>query len=231
MRQIISWSGGKDSTAMLLRMIEMGEQIDEIIFVDTGFEYPEMYEYIEKIKKYINPDITILKAGEELWDKWFYEKVTRGKYKGMQRGFPFVVNPCWFSREAKIKPLQKIQQNVDIVCIGIAFDEQNRVRENNKFRYPLIEWKWTEQDCAVYLEKKGMTNPLYRHLTRTGCWLCPKQSKHSLYFLWKYHPNLWLKLKQYEKDSPHGFKPNKTLNEYEIEFLNSEKNEPNTTNQ
>ena len=50
-KHIVSFSGGKDSTAMLLLMIEKGYKIDEIIFLDTGVEFPEMYEHIEKVKK------------------------------------------------------------------------------------------------------------------------------------------------------------------------------------
>ena len=35
MKHIVSFSGGKDSTAMLLRMLEENMQVDEIIFCDT----------------------------------------------------------------------------------------------------------------------------------------------------------------------------------------------------
>ncbi len=47
MKHIVSFSGGKDSTAMLLMVIEYGMQIDDIIFCDTGKEFPEMYEHIK----------------------------------------------------------------------------------------------------------------------------------------------------------------------------------------
>ena len=36
MKHIVSFSGGKDSTAMLLMMLEKNMPIDEIIFCDTG---------------------------------------------------------------------------------------------------------------------------------------------------------------------------------------------------
>jgi len=49
-RHIVSFSGGKDSTAMLLKMIEENMQIDEIIFCDTGVEFPAMYEHIRKVE-------------------------------------------------------------------------------------------------------------------------------------------------------------------------------------
>lgn len=53
MEHIISFSGGKDSTAMLLMMLENNMPIDEIIFCDTGKEFPQMYDHIEKVQKYI----------------------------------------------------------------------------------------------------------------------------------------------------------------------------------
>ena len=42
-KHIVSFSGGKDSTAMLLMMLEKKMQVDEIIFCDTGKEFPQMY--------------------------------------------------------------------------------------------------------------------------------------------------------------------------------------------
>ena len=53
MEHIVQFSGGKDSTAMLLMMLEKHMPVDEIIFCDTGKEFPQMYEYIEKVQKYI----------------------------------------------------------------------------------------------------------------------------------------------------------------------------------
>ncbi len=39
----VSLSGGKDSTCLLLLMIERGLPIDAVIWADTGMEFPEMY--------------------------------------------------------------------------------------------------------------------------------------------------------------------------------------------
>ena len=36
---IVSFSGGKDSTAMLLRLLESGMPVDMILFNDTGLEF------------------------------------------------------------------------------------------------------------------------------------------------------------------------------------------------
>ena len=86
MKHIVSFSGGKDSTALLLKMLENNMQIDEIIYCDTGKDFPQMYKHIDKVKKYIkekyNKEITILKA-EKSFDYYMFEHIkTRGKNKG-----------------------------------------------------------------------------------------------------------------------------------------------------
>ena len=55
---IVSLSGGKDSTAMLLRMLEEGWPVDLILFCDTGLEFDGMYHHIEKLEKYRQTDHT-----------------------------------------------------------------------------------------------------------------------------------------------------------------------------
>ena len=57
-KHIVSLSGGKDSTAMLLMMLEKNMQIDDIVFCDTGVEFPQMYRHLDKLQKHINKKIT-----------------------------------------------------------------------------------------------------------------------------------------------------------------------------
>ena len=202
MKKIVSFSGGKDSTAMLLHMIELNYEIDEIVFADTGFEFPELYEYIDRIQQHIGRKITILKPQKDLFEKWFYGESTRGKSKGNIRGFPLKAFPCWWTREAKIKPLFEFQKDADVVYVGIAFDEKNRMSiKDPRIQYPLIEWEWTEQDCVDYLNEKGLFNPLYVNFNRLGCWFCQKQSVSSLYVVWKNYPDLWKKMMWWDQES------------------------------
>lgn len=69
---IVSLSGGKDSTAMLLRMLEEKMPVDIILFCDTGLEFDAMYKHIDKLEKYINKPITKLKAPHP-FEYYFYE--------------------------------------------------------------------------------------------------------------------------------------------------------------
>jgi 3'-phosphoadenosine 5'-phosphosulfate sulfotransferase (PAPS reductase)/FAD synthetase len=200
----LNFSGGKDSTAMLLRLIELGCRPTQIVFADTLMEFPEMYEYIDKIEQVINQKIIRVKPNHTFLE-WFFGTFTKGKMKGRMRGFPYVITPCWYQREAKDKPMRKLVENCDVVYIGYTKGEEDRIMDSDKFRYPLIEWGWTEEDCVAYLKKRGLLNPLYAKFKRLGCWCCPKQNKESLEILKKDYPSLWNILLQLEKLSPHGF--------------------------
>ena len=82
---VVSFSGGKDSTCMLLMMLGKGMQVDEILFCDTGMEFPEMYEHLDKVEQYIGRKITRLKA-DKSFEYWMFEhNKTRGKNKGQCR--------------------------------------------------------------------------------------------------------------------------------------------------
>ena len=58
---IVSLSGGKDSTAMLLMLLEHGESVADVMFFDTGWEFPEMYEHLEKLEAFTGLKITHLR--------------------------------------------------------------------------------------------------------------------------------------------------------------------------
>lgn len=232
-KKIISFSGGKDSSAMLLRMLELDYKIDEIVFADTELEFPEMYQYITKIENYIGRGITILKPKKSFYEL-FFRKITRGKYKGRIRGWPLVVFGCWWQRESKGKPLDYHTEGC-INYIGYASDEKERsvkkissYGKDISYKFPLIEWGWTEKDCLNYLKDRQLFPPIYKKFNRTGCWLCPKQSKRSLYKLWKYYPDLWkklLKLDQIAKElnAPNSFGLNISLEELEESFQERER--------
>lgn len=78
MKHIVQFSGGKDSTCMLLMMIEREMPIDEIIYCDTGKEFPQMYDHISKVEKHIGRKVTVLRV-DHSFDYYFAEYI---KVKG-----------------------------------------------------------------------------------------------------------------------------------------------------
>ena len=47
----VSLSGGKDSSCLLILMIEKGLPINCVLYADTGMEFPEMEAHIARMKK------------------------------------------------------------------------------------------------------------------------------------------------------------------------------------
>jgi len=212
MKNIVSFSGGKNSTAMLLMMLEDGYKIDDIIFADTGMEYPEMYDYINKVEKYLGRKITFLKPYKS-YKEAFYTKFQRGKFNDNIYGFP-TLRGKWCVRYLKLKPLDKYSKTIKgeyTIWVGIAFDEPKRYGRLIKVKYKrsyLYENKITDGDCLVYLKSKNLLNPLYEKFTRLGCWICGNQKINDLRILRKDYPDLWREAIELEKDSKTTFNPN-----------------------
>lgn len=205
---IISFSGGKDSSAMLLRMIELNMPIDRILFADTGKEFPKLYEFIKRMDRYTRREIGVpveTLTTHDHWDNWFYGEITRGERKGMKRGFPLMAFHCWWSREAKFKMLEP-ECAGNYRYIGFGFDETNRVNKSRGkpgYRFPLADWGWTEAKALEYLEWRGFAEQFHRDFGRTGCTCCPKQHEDSLRTLARKYPRQWKELMKYAKDCQH----------------------------
>jgi 3'-phosphoadenosine 5'-phosphosulfate sulfotransferase (PAPS reductase)/FAD synthetase len=209
---IASWSGGKDSTFMVDELLRRSEPLDEVVFCDTGFEFPQMYDYIEMCKAYwekkYSVKITLLNwKTDHTIPNYMIGKVTRGENEGRMRGFPNPINVGWCTARFKIDPTKtywkKQYSGFDVYeYIGIAADEPKRIPpnwENGTKIYPLVVWGIKESDVNPVLKERGMFNPLYNHYTRTGCWACPKQGIKDLAILKENYPDLWLKLEEMEK--------------------------------
>ena len=218
MKHIVSFSGGKDSTAMLLMMLEKNMQIDEIIFCDTGIEFDEMYAHVDKVKKNIGMDITVLKS-EKTFEYYLFEHKKRSeKNKDIGYGFPRMMTNRWCTSRLKTDLIKKhLKQYEDVkMYVGIAYDEPKRLKNEI---YPLYEWKITEQQALDYCFDKGYEwNGLYKKFSRVSCWCCPMQGLKELYNLYKYYPEKWKKLKEWEGKTYNNFRCDYTLHKLEMRF-------------
>lgn len=78
-KNIVSVSGGKDSTALLLLAIERQPDNLQAVFADTGHEHPQTYEYVRYLEqatgvpiRWVRADFTERMAGKARYvrDKW-----------------------------------------------------------------------------------------------------------------------------------------------------------------
>lgn len=221
---VVSFSGGKDSTAMLLRMVELGMPIDEIVFCDTTVEFPALYKHIDKVEAHIGRKITRLRASHGFEYYLLDGEHTRTKNKDIAakrgRSFPTPLQR-WCTSTLKTNVINKFytalrKERRIIEYIGIAADELKRAKEKE---YPLIEGGWTEKDCLTYCYGKGFDwDGLYKIFDRVSCWCCPLQGLDELRNLRRYFPNLWSKLLYWQLQTWRKFRSDFSVQELEIRF-------------
>lgn len=222
-RHIVSLSGGKDSTAMLLRMIEEQYPIDEILFCDTGMEFPDLYAHLNLVEQKTGHKITRLKSPLG-FDYYFSEHTPKRKnpalkqYRGMSWPGP---QARWCTGRLKTdiinQHLKKYAEDFEVVqYIGIAADEAQRVKEH---RYPLVEWGMTERDCLRYCYERGYDwGGLYEIFKRVSCWCCPLQSLPELKKLREHYPELWAKLREMDDSTWRTFKEDYSVRRLDVRF-------------
>lgn len=227
--QIVSLSGGKDSTALLLMMLERHEPIAEVVFCDTTAEFDEMYRHLDQVEAYTGLKITRLKPPK---DFYFYltqhiRTKARSPIKAQLKGFGWP-NPrgrwctALFKRDAANAYLKAKYKNW-CSCIGIAADEAERqnpdLLKQGRVRYPLIEWNVTEEQALNYCKSKGFTwGGLYSERKRVSCWCCPLQGIGDLYQLYRHHPDKWGRLKAWDKETYNSFRNDYKLRTLDIVF-------------
>jgi len=211
MINIISLSGGKDSTAMLLMMLKKKIPVDHIVFFDTGWDFPEMLEHIDKLEKYINREIIRLKPRIP-----FDEQIKKYGFASFGRRW------CTSRKTDAIhKFCNKYKPNVQ--WIGFSYDERQRIKKTMGYCYPLVDWKVTEEDALKYCYEKGFNwGGLYEKYKRVSCWSCPLQSLKDLKVLWEYFPVYWKKLLEMQEQSKWQFRMDYTLEELDERFRKEE---------
>lgn len=217
--QIISLSGGKDSTAMLLMMIERKEPIEAVVFFDTGWEFPQTYDHLDLLEKRTGLKITRLKPRHP-----FDELIVKYSWPWMQGR--------WCSRE-KMDALNKFshENGNGVQIIGFAVNEKSRTGakefKKKRVRFPLIEWGISENDTLSYCYQKGyFWDGLYKHFSRVSCFSCPlKGSPKAWRLIRKYYPEQWQKMLQMDKSilNNRGFYGYKTVHDLEKRFADEDK--------
>lgn len=234
--RVCSFSGGKDSTAMLLRLLEEGVQVDVILFCDTGLEFPALYDHIRKVEQNIGREITTVKCPDDFEYLFAHKQIKRKprsrnaiKY-GMDRDGYSWAGPAqrWCTELLKSQPreqyLRNLREKYEVLeYIGIASDEVTRINrkcnQRPEVKLPLVEWGMTEADCLAYCKERGYDwGGLYDKMRRVSCWCCPLQSLADCRVLYRDFPNLWDQLKRWDAMTWRSFKSDYTVLQLEQRF-------------
>lgn len=199
MNHIVALSGGKDSTAMALRLKEVEPREYIYAITPTGNELPEMYEHWKMLSDILEAPLKVITTGRSL-----QSEIER------QNAIPSW-RMRWCTRMLKIEPYNAfLKESAPAVSyVGLRADEPDSVRrgmvlgnvEGISQRWPMREWGWTIGDVWDYLDSKGVAIP-----QRTDCALCFFQRGAEWWNLWRNHPEIYAKGEALEELTGHTFR-------------------------
>ncbi len=199
-RHILALSGGKDSAALAVYMRDKYPELElEYVFTDSGCELPETYEYLDRIRAFLNIDITVVKS-EKDFDYWL--KYYNGVLPSPQNR--------WCTRQLKLRPYESyIGSDKTFSYVAIRADEDREGYINKKGniipKHPFVEDGIVLEDVINILETSGLGLPqYYKWRKRSGCYFCFYQTENEWRGLKKYHPKEFDKSCQYEENHADG---------------------------
>lgn len=209
-KRIASVSFGKDSLAMLLRLLEEGWPLDEVVFYDTGMEFQAIYDIRDRARMILEGRgirYTELKPNYDFEWKMF-DKPVNGR-NGFHYGYSWCGGRCRWGTTDKLAAIERYAKGA-IEYVGIAADEVSRLKKerNGTKVFPLSEWGMAEADCLSYCYERGFTWEedagagkvrLYDVLDRVSCWCCANKNLKELRNMKRMLPDYWKRLEDLQR--------------------------------
>lgn len=205
-------AGMGDDTAMLIaEMYERGLEPDEIIFCDTGSEFPHTYRFIKHLDEWMEAKgwskLTILKKFDKFNEPLsvislcesqntlpaaaFGAKSCSLRFKAETANKYLNNNEnCWDAWGVKSKGAKKSEYKGKILrLVGINYDEQQRAKSwspEGKWVqvFPLIDWLIGDFESDA-VERVGLYYP-----GKSSCYICPHLTHGELAMLRDEYPEL-----------------------------------------
>ena len=198
---VVALSGGKDSTAMALRLRELyPDRLFTFVCTPTGNELPVMFQHWANLKDILGGN---------------FIPIMGGTLEGLIESQNCIPNfrIRWCTRMLKIEPyaawLMKQSEIYDRVVsyVGLRADEEER--EGGDYSaipgvemvFPMRGWNWGINEVTGYLNQRGMVIP-----ERTDCALCFWQTLGEWWVLWKENPEMYQRGVEIEQAMGHTFR-------------------------
>lgn len=195
-RYVVGVSGGKDSTALALRLKEIEPDTDwEYFITPTGDELPPMVEHWENLERLLGkPFIRITN-----------HNITLNGLIEIQKAIPNF-RQRWCTRILKIEPtIAWCVRNAPVLMhVGLRADEDEREGIYGGLvvsRFPFREWGWGITQVRDYLKFRGVEIP-----KRTDCARCYHQRLGEWRDLWRDYPRLYWEAQSQETSLGHTFR-------------------------
>lgn len=177
----VSYSGGKDSLATLLLVLDSGIS-PKLLFVDTGLEFEETKRNVTDTAEKYSLDLFIESAGDAFWRNV-------GLFGPPAKDFRWCCKTCKLGPATRL--IQKHFPSGVLSFIGQrAYESESRARKGRVWKNPWTPnqlgaspiQKWTALHVWLYLfDREAPYNVLYdQGFERIGCFLCPSTDMADL---------------------------------------------------
>ena len=170
---VVSFSGGKDSTAMLHLLLEQGVPVSHVVYFETEWDFPQMRAHLDMVTA--KTGLRIIRVRyyryfEEMLALWGWPKSAGGWCAARKH-------------QTCLKYIGHIKGD-KTEYIGFSADEVKRTQtkwmktRRWPVRFPLIEAGMGEADSLAYCRRLGYHwDGLYDVMDRVSCFCCPKGGK------------------------------------------------------
>lgn len=188
---VVSFSGGKDSAAVLYLTRKIERNIP-VVYLNTTLDFPETVEYVHLLQKKWQLNLT------EIYPECTFLDLCH------QLGPPSSMMP-WCCQTQKFAPFNRyLNENFPKGLLSIEGLRRSESTQRSKYERisknkaipkklaisPILDW--TALDVWLYtLWKKIPINPMYKYgYSRMGCWACPHRTLSLFKLSEKTHPEL-----------------------------------------
>jgi hypothetical protein len=193
MNHIVGLSGGKDSTALALRLSEIEPRDYIYICTPTSNEPQAMNDHWSNLECILKSPI--IRIASETLEGLIEEQGCLPSHRMR-----------WCTRRLKIEPtIAYVKANHPAVMyVGLRADEEERVGIYGTevvSDFPFRRWGWTEQDVMDYLHMRGVTIPY-----RTDCEWCYDQTLREWRKLYRDNRPSYMRAVKWEERTGHTFR-------------------------
>lgn len=194
-KHVVGLSGGKDSTALALWLVENEPRQYEFICNRTGNELPEMVAHWEKLEALLGQPIVPVTHTTDLLGLIEEEQMLPN------------FRARWCTRILKIEPTIAYMEALpdgSTLYVGLRADEEVRrgiYGEDMLIRFPLREKGFNEAEVWAFLDARGVSIP-----DRTDCAWCYHQRIDEWKSLYDFHRAIFDEGAELEKRMGYTFR-------------------------
>ncbi len=187
----VSYSGGKDSLAVLL-VVQKAIGKVPLIFADSGLEFPETIANVEEVAARYGLPLEVARHGGKFWENF-------------EREGPPAIDARWCCAVCKLVPVNELIGQRFGECLSFIgqrkYESMKRAASRRVWRNPKVPRQlaaaplqhWTALHVWLYLfSQDAPFNRLYAEgLDRIGCFMCPASDMAVMERIRELYPDLW----------------------------------------